>query len=129
PIQELRAAVRAGYFDAVMGTTQADTLLHQISEDPRMAALNGGMTRPAIRINQHRVGAIEGGWFLGPAVGVDDGRDPWHFFETMVKEKATRPELVLAGTVAGFASDENDSLVGANGVERPEGHGEREYAG
>jgi len=110
-----------------MRAAQADAFPHQLTQDFRVVALNGGMSRPAIRINQHRIRAVEGARFLRPAVGIDDGWYSGDFVQTVLKQQTSRAKLMFSWPVARFAGDQDDSLVRSEHGETQTRHANGQY--
>src|SRR5581483_1119091 len=94
--------------------------VHDGTEGFEAVVLEHGIGRAAVAIDNDGGGAVENIGIVGPAVGVDGGGNAGKLVEAGFKKKQTGAILVLAGPVAGRASEEDDFFVRGEGGEGQE---------
>ena len=91
-----------------MQAGEADALVHELLKLGQVIALDHRMAAAAVHEEDQGLGAVEDRLVLRPAAGDHDGLDAGHLGQALAQQLAAGVELVVAGSVAGMAGDQDD---------------------
>ena len=94
-----------------MQTGKADAFIHQSADGFQAVLLQQCMSATAVAVNNDSRHAFKCTAISWPTVGINDRRDSGDFIQARLQQQRASPVFVMAGTVAGFASDKNNFFV------------------
>ena len=104
-----------------MHEAEPHALARQPLDHLGVVRLEKWMSGAAIGVKDHRRRSVEVGIVFGPPLVANLHREPRPAAKALLEQEAAGPELMLAGSVAGLAGDQDDLLVRRQGTHGQEG--------